>query len=157
MIFSLKISKLKKTQIKRIHKMKKFYDITNNPPSKGIHCTKISGTQQHFKEECNINSIMAKFAKTGQLTPIQKIPQYGDFSNIGSYDEALNQIEAAQNLFGSLPAYVRDRFNNNPGELIAFMNDESNRDEAIKLGFIPTKEEPKQPAPISTGAAPLTT
>ena len=40
-------------------------------------------TKQSFKDECDINKIMAKFQKTGALNHYAKhAPQYGDASGI---------------------------------------------------------------------------
>ena len=39
----------------------------------------------------------------------------------------------------ALPSDVRSRFGNNPAELLDFLNDNSNYDEAIRLGLIHAK------------------
>ena len=36
-------------------------------------------TQQCFKDECDINILLAKFAVTGQLPENVRVPQYVDF------------------------------------------------------------------------------
>lgn len=42
----------------------------------------------------------------------------------------------AQQNFMLLPAEIRERFNNDPGRLIAFLEDDRNKNEAIKLGIV---------------------
>ena len=53
----------------------------------------------------------------------------------------------------ALPSRVRRRFDNDPAELMEFLADEANREEAVMLGLI-EKEEPVQPAPAPEGGAP---
>lgn len=128
----------------------KIYTEFTNPRSKGTVFTEPTKTQQHFKDSCDINKIMAKFKKTGLLPQVQRMPQYGDFSDVPTYEEALMRIQEIDGVFGSLPARVREKFKNNPGELLNWLNDESNRQEAIELGLI-EKPEPIAQAP---GAVP---
>jgi phage internal scaffolding protein len=116
--------------------------------------TKPSRTKQAFKHEVDINRIMAKYQKTGLLPVTNKSPLYGDFSSIPDFETASNKLIAAQNAFDAQPASLRKRFNNNPSELLHFLQDESNRDEAIKLGLVP-KPEPIQETK-DPGAAPKT-
>ena len=60
----------------------------------------------------------------------------GDFSGIGDYHTALNRVIAAQDEFEALPAQIRARFNNDPAELIEFLEDDKNRPEAETLGLV---------------------
>ena len=99
--------------------------------------------QQHFRDECDINNIMARFMKTG-LLPSVNSGSY-DFFDAGeslTYHDACNLIAKADEVFGSLPASVRARFNNDPGEYLAFFEHPENYEEAVKLGFA----FPKPPA-----------
>lgn len=114
----------------------KVYNQFNNPVSEGQVFTEKTKTQQHFKEQCDINKIMTKFKRTGLLPQVQRIPLYGDFSGVESYQEAVNKIKKVEEVFGTLPAAVRDRFKNDPSELIDFVQNEANRAEAIELGLI---------------------
>lgn len=103
--------------------------------------TKPSRTKQAFKDEVDINRIMKKYQKTGVLPVSQQSPIYGDFSNIPNFEEASNKLIAAQEAFDAQPASLRKRFNNNPSDLLAFLQDSSNYDEAIKLGLVEPKQE----------------
>jgi len=116
--------------------------------------TKPSRTKQAFKHEVDINRIMAKYQKTGVLPITNKSPLYGDFSEIPDFETASNKLLQAQMTFDALPSQLRKKFNNNPNELIQFVNDESNRDEAQKLGLLKPQEskqeiETKSPPPSS--------
>lgn len=94
-------------------------------------------TQQHFRDQCDVNYVMRSYEKTGLLSHTnQRAPVFGDFSDVGDYQAALNQVMEAQESFLLLDPYVRARFSNDPGELISFLQNPLNRDEAIKLGLI---------------------
>lgn len=99
----------------------------NNEPSR---------TQQQFKDDVNINKIMAKYKKTGMIKHINpNSGVYADMTNIGSYQEAMETVINAQNAFQDLPSNIRAKFQNNPQELINFLKDPRNDDEAINLGL----------------------
>lgn len=101
-----------------------------------------SMTQQHHKEETDINTIVRRFGVTGQLPQAGfKTPLEGDFTEITDFASAVRTVENARDAFAKLPAAQRDRFRNDPGEMIAFIQDEKNREEAIKLGMIPKPPE----------------
>lgn len=94
-------------------------------------------TKSEFKEECDINNIMKKFNQTGQLPGmIQKNPQYGDFSDPITYQDALNTVIHAQEQFAGLPAHVRARFANDPQLFLKFATDASNAKEMASLGLM---------------------
>lgn len=108
---------------------------------------KKSLTKASMQAECDINQIMAKYQKSGLIEAPQKANgQYGDFTGIGSYQDALNQVIAAQDAFDALPSSLRKRFQNDPAELLAFLDDEGNLGEARELGLIPP-EPVEDPAP----------
>lgn len=98
--------------------------------------------EQHHLADVNINSIMKKFEKTGQLPDQVMEAVYGDFSGGQDFHEAHNSIIAAKEMFNSLPASVRNKFENDPGQLLDFVGDPENIEEARKLGLLP-KGEPE--------------
>ena len=102
----------------------------------GLRCEDASLTQQHQKDQADINFIVEQFNVTGILPTAPVSPQYGDFSGIGDYQSALNAIMAMQDEFMALPANLRARFENDPEKLLDFMSNDKNREEAIKLGLI---------------------
>jgi phage internal scaffolding protein len=112
------------------------YDTDAASDESGLACEEPSLAQQHFKDECDINNILRQFNVTGLLPEAPLSPRYGDFTGIGDYHSALNAVIAAQDGFDALPAQIRARFDNDPENLINFLNDASNKDEAIKLGLI---------------------
>jgi phage internal scaffolding protein len=102
----------------------------------GISCPEPSLAQQHCQEDVDINNIIYKYTQTGILPIGSQEPTYGDFSMVNDYHTALTAIKNAQNAFNELPANLRERFANDPANLIDFLNDLNNRQEAEKLGLI---------------------
>jgi phage internal scaffolding protein len=99
-------------------------------------------TKQSFKDECNINNIVAKFAITGQLPQSSRKPRYMDCVGVDSYQDALAIVDLAAAHFSALPAKVRARFANDPVKMVAFLEDPNNAEEAIKLGLAEPKNAP---------------
>lgn len=93
-------------------------------------------TQQSFKDEVDINTIVKRFGLTGELPENFSIPVSGDFTAAMSFQESMNLVRQAQESFMTLPGEMRDRFQHDPARLIAFLEDERNRDEAVKLGLV---------------------
>jgi len=131
------------------------YDTIAASNESGLHCEDASLAQQQFKEECNINNIMEKFGLTGLIPQNPLTPQYGDFSGIYDYHSALNAVIDANEQFGALPAQIRDRFMNDPANLIDFLENPENRGEAEKLGLVVQKTEVFDP--VKTEEAQLPT
>jgi phage internal scaffolding protein len=112
------------------------YDRDAATNESGLACEEPSLAQQHFKDECDINNILRQFNVTGMLPEQTLSPRYGDFSGIGDYHTALNRVMAAQDEFDTLPAQIRARFDNDPANLIEFLENSENRPEAEKLGLV---------------------
>jgi phage internal scaffolding protein len=112
------------------------YDKDAASNESGLHCEDASLAQQHFKEECDINTILEKFNISGMLPEQPLSPRYGDFTGISDYHTALNRVFAAQDEFEALPAQIRARFNNDPAQLIEFLENSDNRPEAEELGLV---------------------
>ena len=112
-----------------------------------INTGRESKVEQSHKNECNINTIVAKAHKSGLFPTRTDSPKYGDFSGAMDFHEAHNRINDAQRDFMLLPSEIRNRFENNAGKLIDFINNPDNVEEAIKLGIVPkpAKEEIVQP------------
>jgi len=114
-----------------------------------VDCSKDDRTHQSFKDECDINRVMERHRKTGIIRQTTQRPMYGDFSNVGDYQEALNIKLVADEMFAELPSKVRSRFENNPQLFLDFCEDPENEAEAIELG-IAGKPAPEEPAPAVT-------
>jgi phage internal scaffolding protein len=119
------------------------YDRDAASNDSGLECLDPSMAQQQFREECDINTIMERFGRTGELIAPIRMPQYGDFDGVNDYHSAMNAIVEAQSAFDQLPAKVRARFSNDPAEFLEFCFNEENRDEAIRLGLVEAVIQPQ--------------
>lgn len=106
-----------------------------------------SRTKQAFKAECDINTIIARYLRTGQIDLAQRLePRYGDCTGL-EFQAAMLTVKQAQTLFAELPSAIRSRFRNEPGEFLNFVQDEKNREEAQKLGLLKPEAPRTEPAP----------
>lgn len=103
--------------------------------------------QQHFADEVDINTIVAAYIKTGELPFSGKVPLSGDFTEVTDFHTAMNLVVEAQEAFDSLSAELRARFKHDPGNLIAFLEDPENREEAEKLGLV--NKPPEKPRDLA--------
>nr|UXQ88128.1 MAG: internal scaffolding protein [Microvirus sp.] len=92
-------------------------------------------TKQSFKDECNINKIMAKFQKTGAINHYMAYAEeYGDASPV-ELSDAQQIIINAQTMFDDLPSKLRKKFNNKPEEFLEFVQNPENLAEMRKIGL----------------------
>ncbi len=94
-------------------------------------------TKQSFKDEVDINKIVDKFNRTGLVTHVKNNPgAFLDVSNVQDFHKALNTVNESKRLFMALPAKIRTKFKNNPANMIEFISDKANLEEAEKLGMV---------------------
>lgn len=130
------------------------YDMDEESLKSGLHCKDKTLAQQQFRDEVDINTIVERFGLTGQMPTDIREPSYGDYTGIFDYQSAMNVVVEARQAFMELPAKIRARFHNDPQEILEFLDDENNRDEAVKLGLVKKAEEPADEAPQAPVAAP---
>lgn len=106
-----------------------------------------SRAKQSFKDECDINGIMRRFEKTGLLEHANEYAgSYGDFTDVPQdYQAAINQVMAAEQMFMTVPAKIRARFANDPGQFLAFVGDPANGDELVRMGLADPRPAPDAP------------
>lgn len=105
-----------------------------------------SMTKQEFKEQCDINHIMAKYQLTGAIDHFAKwAPQYGDFSPC-DYQEARELVTRAQQMFAELPSSIRN-LTETPEGFLAFVQNPANAAKLKELGLV--KDETPVPPPPS--------
>lgn len=121
------------------------YDANEASQSSALICDDELITQQHFLESSDINRMVAQYGRTGEAIQTTRQPLPEDFYNITDYHTALNAVKAGDAAFMTLPANVRERFNNSTGQYLAFLEDEKNRDEAVALGLVNKPWEPDTP------------
>lgn len=116
-----------------------------------------SMTQQHHATDADINVLVKRFGITdGAVPPAALDPHYfADFSDAPDFRTALDRVRLAKERFAELPADLRNRFNNDPTELFAWVTDEKNAERAVELGLLAKSAVPEAPAqPTTTEATP---
>ncbi len=114
-----------------------------------VDCGTDGGAKQSFKDECDVNQILARYAKTGLLTPVTaRSPAFVDVTMVGDYRSAIENIRSAQELFMDLPSGIRTEFGNDPAEFLDFCIDPENEDRMRELGLLPALEEAVEPAVV---------
>jgi phage internal scaffolding protein len=99
-------------------------------------------TEQHHKDETDINNIVRKYNKTGLIDHLNQFEkQYGDMTGY-DYQDAMNTVAAANSMFAGLPSEIRNRFDNDPAKFINFVDDEANGSELIKMGLAKPIDNP---------------
>lgn len=105
-------------------------------------------TKQSFKAESDINNIMARFKKTGVIDFATRYQaRYADVSAM-DFMECMQTVANAKSMFFSMPAHVRDRFENKPELFLDFVQNPANQQEARELGLL----KPVQAAPVEAAA-----
>lgn len=113
----------------------------------GLDCSESpTRTQQHFRDETDINILVARFQRTG-VPPAPSVPPLSAFDEIFDFQSAMQTIIDANASFASLPSNLRARFSNDPGAFLNFVHDDANRDEAVRLGLVPAPAP--EPVPLA--------
>ncbi len=101
-----------------------------------------SRTKQSFRDECDVNHIMARYQKTGVIQHFnQQKASYG-FAPAIDFSEAIKLVEKAGELFDGLPSEIRKKFSNNPEKFLAFCENPDNRSEMALLGLLKETDPP---------------
>jgi phage internal scaffolding protein len=93
-------------------------------------------TQQHFKKATDIVEIIKKHDRTGIIEHVARgVAQYGDYSEVNEYREALDMVNNANASFMELPASIRQMFGNDAGAFFEFATDPKNETKMQELGL----------------------
>lgn len=126
-----------------------------------FHTEGPSLTRQEFAEECDINSIMARYeghviGGPGNLPPA--VPVYFDFASAPqTLLEFLTFMQDADRQFMTLPAQVRREFDNDAKLFVDFASDPDNLEQMRTWGLAapapaPEPSKPASAAPEAPGA-----
>ena len=105
-----------------------------------------SMTKQSYKKECDINYIMKKFENTYGVNFLDVHPramagEFGDFTLAEDYRSAIEQVRKAEAGFMELPAQLREKFSNDAGMFLEWVQNPSNFDEIVSLGLAHVTQE----------------
>ena len=102
-----------------------------------IDCSSPILTDQSYKNACDINIIMANYAKTGLLPTFrEQNPIYIDNTTIPNLMEAFEISNRAIEMFNDLPPDVRRLMDNDPANLEQFVLNPENAEILAKNGMI---------------------
>lgn len=107
-------------------------------------------TVQSEKDNCDINVIMNRYATCGTPLPYRTDgvqPVYADVSELGDYMENFQRCKQAEEMFNNLPSALRKELDNNPANLLPFIQDDKNKERCYEYGLLnkPVVEAPKAP------------
>lgn len=104
-------------------------------------------TRQEFAEECDINTIMARYEAHGVISHVnQNQPFYLDTTSYPDLQGAMDTFREAERAFLALPAKVRKEFDNDPQKFVDFAADEKNIERMREFGL--AEPLPKAPEPV---------
>lgn len=131
------------------------------PPNVVVVFEKPSLTSQQFKDEADVNYLIQRYKATGTFYDalntagrLKRMPQFGDFADIGDFAEQQAKILEVYDLFNALPAEMRARFGNNPAAYVEFVGNPANTKQAIAMGLLAEPAAPVTPAAPAAPAAP---
>lgn len=116
-----------------------------------------SMTRQEFAAECDINTLMKRYANTGVFSHVNNTqPRYLDLADTPDFMTCLNMMHEAQASFMRLPSAVRREFDNDPARFVEFALKEDNLPKLREWGLAapeavlerPTRVEIVNPQPI---------
>ncbi len=89
-------------------------------------------TKQSFKDETNIEKIMARADVTGTISHLAKYEGvYADFSDFDFHTQN-NMLAKGGEIFAALPAEIRKEFSQSPAKFFKYVNDPANIDDLRK-------------------------
>lgn len=124
------------------------YDTNRASLQSGLHCSDETRTQQQFKEECDINTIVERFGLTGTLPENLKVPMTGDFTEVYDYQTSLDKIREADTAFMQMPARVREQFGNDAGRFVDFASNPENLKQCREWGLARPERAPERPIEV---------
>lgn len=116
-------------------------------------------TEQSHAKSCDIHVIMQKYEKTGVIDHVnQHEGTYMDYPNPVDFHTAQNIIAEAHSMFETVPARIRDDFDNDASQFLAFMQNPENATKIAEYGLsnshlpetpseAPSDKKPKNPNP----------
>lgn len=128
----------------------KFANRYAPPVSPSLEFNEPSMTDRSFKVECDINTIVNRCMQTGVMPQVEG-GLYGDFVGLpDNLQDSYALIADAQDRFMQMPSDIRAEFNNDPLQLISFINNDANRARAIELGLIEQSTQVQSPGVVSS-------
>lgn len=95
-----------------------------------------SRTKQSFKDECDINNVVRRYATTGMLSHVsRRQPTYGDFSSVTSLEQAIDLVAQLDDEFREMPSGIRAAADNNPLRYLEMLTSQAGVDRLAEAGL----------------------
>lgn len=117
-------------------------------------CPEKSMTRQSDLEGSDINVIMRRVQQTGVLPPETREAVFTDVSEIGSYRDALEVMQKAQEGFYALPPAIREKFRNDAVSFLDFASRPENMAELQAMGVLEAPQAEVAPKALEEPAKP---
>lgn len=106
-----------------------------------ILCDPEKGAKQSFKDECDINKILARHKAGGVVTHVNDhVGRFADVSRLSDYRTAIEQVRSAEAVFKQLGAAVREEFDNSAAVFLDALADPGRAEDLRELGLLPLIE-----------------
>lgn len=112
-------------------------------------------TRQEFAEECDINTIMARYEASGAISHVNRAePMFLDTTGYPDLQGAMDQFREASLAFAALPAVVRREFDNDPQKFVDFAADPENVGRMREWGLAAPEKLPDPPIRVEVTNSP---
>lgn len=132
------------------------YDRNAESDRVALHCPEKTLTQQHFKDETDINIILARYQQAGMAPPMAVPEEFRDISEGRmTYFELQQRLADASAKFYMLDPKLRYEHSNDPtrwADAVVKATEEGDRAALRKLGLDAPDPTPEPPTP--TGGTP---
>lgn len=141
-----------------------YFTKRNRPASPVVDCTPslqsldvgIQAAQQHFRDQVNINNIIAKYDKKDVAKRMAQFAAGYDVERIshvprGDFAEIRGRVAELEQRWELVPSSIRKRFQNDVSGFLKHIDDPKNVEDLYVWGL---KERPKSVPPISEPATP---
>lgn len=125
------------------------YTSYSKPPSTRYVEKSPGRTRQEDLERSNINNIVSRYHKTGELPVKNREVFFADVSALPDFQSAMEIVDKAREGFMSLPAVVRALHDNDPAKFVDWTADPANRDEMVRMGLLDAPDEVTEQAAIA--------
>lgn len=128
-----------------------FFTAFKRPPNVVSRNGKPSMTLQQYRDEADVNHLIQRFQRTGQFYDamttaqrVKRLPQFGDFSELGDFHAQQNHIVQVYEAFNGMPSKVREAFKHNAAAFVEFVGNPDNFDKCVKMGIF-SKDDVTKP------------
>ncbi len=89
-------------------------------------------TKQCFRDECDIQKIMARADRVGTISHLKKFEGvYADYADFDFFEQT-QKLTRGREIFDELPGELRQEFGQSPAKFFEYVNDPANKEELLK-------------------------